>query len=90
MQKVTLTGVNKFNAEITIPELRAAGKTLEVITYTGEPHAFAFVSTPTRTPRPAISRKAFEDVDAFIRKHLTTKPSPIDPSVVQHEPFEKK
>ena len=34
----SLTGVNQFNAEITIPELRAAEKTLQVKTYKGEPH----------------------------------------------------
>ncbi|MBL8291503.1 MAG: dienelactone hydrolase family protein, partial [Bryobacterales bacterium] len=82
-----LNGVNQFNKEITIPELRAAGKTLEVKTYPGEPHSFAFFSTPERTPRPAVARKAFEDVNAFLRKHLRTKPSPMDPSLVKQVPF---
>ena len=88
--KVRLTGVNQFNAEITIPELRAAGKTLEVKTYPGEPHSFAFFNSPTRTPRPAVAEKAFEDVNAFLQKHLPTKPTPMDPSLVKQVPFDAK
>jgi dipeptidyl aminopeptidase/acylaminoacyl peptidase len=86
----SITGVNQFNAEITIPELRAAGKTLEVKTYPGEPHSFAFFNSPTRTPRPAVAEKAFEDVNAFLQKHLPTKPTPMDPSLVKQVPFDAK
>src|SRR5262249_30710694 len=86
-KKGSITGVNQLNEQITIPELRAAGKTLEVKTYPGEPHSFAFRSTPAWTPRPAVARKAFEDVNDFLQKHLRTKPSPMDPGLVKQVPF---
>jgi len=79
-------GLNRFNAEVLIPELRAAGKSLEVMTYPGEPHCFAVYSTPSRTPRPAVALKAFQDIDAFIRRYVETQPEPIAPSLVQHVP----
>ncbi len=78
--------LTRFNAEVLIPELRAAGKSLEVITYPGEPHSFAFYSIPSRTPRPAVALKAFQDIDAFIRRYVETQPEPIAPSLVQHVP----
>src|SRR5262249_54530485 len=81
-KKSRITGVNQLNAEITIPELRAAEKTLEVKTYKGEPHSFAFDSAPERTTRPAVVHKAFEDVNGFLQKHLPTKATPIDPKLV--------
>lgn len=77
--------VNPFNAEVLIPELRAAGTSLEVITYPGEPHCFAFYSD---APRPAVALKAFQDIDAFIRRYVETQPQPIPPSLVQHVPVE--
>ena len=76
-----------FNEEILIPELRTAGKDVTVITYRGEPHSFAYYSLPNRTPRPAVALKAFNDVDEFLRSHLTTQPRPIDPAFVQHVPW---
>ena len=76
-----------FNAEILIPELNAAGKDLTVITYAGEPHSFAFHSTPERTPRPAVALKAFRDMDAFLRMHLPTQPKPMDADLVDHVPW---
>jgi dienelactone hydrolase len=82
--------VNPFNNEILIPELRAAGKTVEVFTYKGEPHCFAFFSAPPFTPRPAVALKAFEDIDAYLRIQLKTKAVPIDPSLVKHVPVETK
>ena len=88
--KASNTGVYLFNKEITIPELRAAGKTLEVNTYKGEPHSFAFGSPSRRTPRPAVAYQAFEDVNTFFQKQLPTKPTPIDPRLVKQVPFETK
>lgn len=67
-----------------IRELRAAGKTLEVITYPGEPHCFALYGSGPRTPRPATARKAFLDTDRFMRRYLRTKPKPLEPSLVTH------
>jgi dipeptidyl aminopeptidase/acylaminoacyl peptidase len=42
--------LNKFNAETLIPELRAAGKKVEVISYSGEPHCFCFTFAPPGVP----------------------------------------
>ncbi len=78
--------LNQFNAAVFIPELRTAGKSVEVRTYPGEPHCFAFYGTAPRTPRPAAALKVFQDVDAFFRRYLNTKPKPIDPTLVHHEP----
>ena len=41
-----LTPVNKFNAEVLIPELRALDRKVEVLTYPGQPHCFCFLGTP--------------------------------------------
>src|SRR5262245_55214601 len=46
---------NRFNAELLLPELKAADKTVEVFTYKGEPHSFAFYSSPQRTPHPDVA-----------------------------------
>lgn len=70
--------LNRFNAAVFIPELRNAGKALEVITYAGEPHCFAFYGAGPRTPRPASALKAFEDSDRFIRSHLRTRPRRLE------------
>ena len=77
----------RFNGEILIPELRAAGKTLEVLTYPGEPHSFAFYSIPSRTPRPEVALKAFQDISAFLQRRLSTQPVPINPRLVKQVPF---
>jgi dipeptidyl aminopeptidase/acylaminoacyl peptidase len=79
--------LNTWNQETLLPELRRAGKTLEVIEYPGEPHSFAFYSEASRTPRPAVAARAFEDTDAFLRRHLRIKPKPIDARVVKQVPF---
>ena len=47
--------INKFNAEVLIPELRAAKKTLEVRTYAGQGHCFCAgsgVPRPSGQPTP--------------------------------------
>jgi dipeptidyl aminopeptidase/acylaminoacyl peptidase len=81
----THSGINQFNAAVLIPELRAAGKSVEVVTFPGEPHSFSFQSSPSRTPRPAAAQKAFLDADSFIRRHVATQPIPLDPVLVRHE-----
>jgi dipeptidyl aminopeptidase/acylaminoacyl peptidase len=73
------SALNRFNAHVLLPELRRAGKSLEVITYPGEPHCFAFFGDN----RPIAALKAFQDADAFFRRHLATKPKPIEPSLVK-------
>ncbi len=75
---------NRFNEKVLIPELKSAGKSLEVITYPGEPHCFAFAP---QVPRPAVALKAFQDVDAFFRRHVKTQPKPVDAAHVKATPL---
>jgi dipeptidyl aminopeptidase/acylaminoacyl peptidase len=76
-----------FNNQVLIPELRAAGKTVELISYLGEPHCFCFYGSGVRSPRPAAALKAFQDIDAFCKRNVSTKPKPIDASVVKTVPL---
>jgi acetyl esterase/lipase len=75
---------NRFNAQVLIPELKAAGKKLELATYPGEPHCFAFVP---EARRPAAALKAFEAVDAFFRRHVATQPKPVDAVHIKEIPL---
>ena len=79
--------INRFNRDVLIPELQSAGKALEVITYPGEPHCFAFGSQPAS----AVSAlKAFQDSDTFFRRHINTQPKPLDPTLITHVPLPSK
>jgi dienelactone hydrolase len=77
---------NRFNQEVLIPELRALGKTLEVVTYSGEPHCFCFYGEGPRTPRPEVALKAFTDMASFCRGHVRNKPKALDSAVVKLVP----
>jgi acetyl esterase/lipase len=77
--------INRFNADVLIPELRSAGKTLEVITYPGEPHCFGFPLFK-ENQRPAAALKLFQDVDTFCRRYLKTKPTPLERRWVKQVP----
>ncbi len=68
--------LNRFNDQVLLPELRAAGRAVDVKTYPGA-HCFA---TQGRT---AAAVRAFEDIEAFFRKHIPTAPTPIDSALVQ-------
>jgi dipeptidyl aminopeptidase/acylaminoacyl peptidase len=81
------SALNRFNMGVFVPELRSAGKSVEVRTYPGEPHCFGFYGSGPRTPRPAAALKVFEDADAFFRRYLNTKPKSIDPRLVDHVPI---
>jgi dienelactone hydrolase len=74
------SSTNRFNAEIRIPELEAAGKEIRVAGYSGG-HCFAFGGGTS-----ASSLRAFQDTDAYIRERLRTQPKPVDPSLVQRVP----
>jgi dipeptidyl aminopeptidase/acylaminoacyl peptidase len=85
--------INKFNAEVLLPELRAAGKNLQVNTYPGERHCFCFDASgafpeqfPGRgvRPTPRMALKAFRDIDAFAQRHVTTKPKALNPKMLRH------
>jgi len=79
------SNLNRFNAQVLIPELRSAGTTLEVVTFPGEPHCFAFDHRGQATS-PAVALKAVQAADAFFRRHLNTQPKPIDASLVENVP----
>jgi len=85
--------INKFNAEVLIPELRAAKKTVEVRIYPDQGHCFCAGSgvprpsgRPSRPGEPPVALEAFRDIDAFCRKYLRTNPRAIDSSLVTHVP----
>jgi len=79
-----------FNNQVLIPELRSAGKTLEVVRCLGESHCLGFSGLATQggirkssQPGPAAALKAFHAVDAFLKRHLPTKPHPMDSRLVK-------
>jgi len=72
--------VNHFNEQVLVPELRGAGKSLEVKTYPGEQHCFCMIG---RESRPGNVLKAFRDMDGFCRRHIATKPKPLDSGLVK-------
>lgn len=76
--------INNFNRDVFIPAVRAAGKSLEVRTYPGELHSFAFYNNSERTPRPAVALEAFDAMAEFFREHLRTPPDPLDRALVDH------
>jgi acetyl esterase/lipase len=85
--------INRFNAEVLVPELRAANKTLEVRSYEGQDHCFCIGSglprnrgRVTQAAAPSAALDAFRDIDAFCRKHLRTQPKEIDPRFVTQLP----
>jgi len=73
-----------FNNQVFIPELRALGKKVEVITYPGEPHCFNFNGNGPRTPQPATALKAFHDIDVFCRRYIKTSPRTIGAGLVKY------
>lgn len=70
--------INKINHEIIIPELKAAGKQLQVIAYPGQPHGFYFGANGD----PAAGKKFFEDADAFFKKYLSVQPKRLAASAI--------
>jgi len=74
--------INKINNEITIPELKAAGKTLEVVLYPGQPHGFYF----GRNGTPEAGQKFFDDAHAFFKRYLSTAPKLLQESLVTRVP----
>jgi dienelactone hydrolase len=87
--------VYEFNNHVLIPELRNAKKTLDVITYAGEPHCFCFqggVDIEGRwqrlppAPHAATALKAFHDINDFSRRYVVTQPKPIESRLVKLVP----
>jgi acetyl esterase/lipase len=80
-----VSSINKINNEIVIPELKDAGKAVEVVLYPNEPHGF---SKGVGTAKAAL--KFFTDTDAFFQKHLPTKPKPLEAALVTSIPIPLK
>ena len=77
--------INGFNAEIRIPELRSAGKTVTTNIYPGQMHCFCLLSgiAPVGRERPPASwpsaaQEAFRDIDRFCRRYLKSQPKAIN------------
>jgi dienelactone hydrolase len=85
--------INRFNADVLIPELRASRRRFDVKTYPRQAHCFCSASGLPR-PRgmaapaswPEAAFKAFQDIDAFCRRHVRTKPKAVDPALIAYEP----
>ena len=77
-----------FNDQVLIPEIRAAGKELEVLSLAGEPHCFSMMEGLAKGvgTRHSAALKAFERIDGFFRRHVAAKPKPMDPSLVKQIP----
>ena len=84
--------LNRWNAEVLVPELRRAGKRIVVKGYDGERHCFAWDGrTPDGTwQHGSAAARAFGDADEFFRSHFSTQPAPISSSLVNHVPLESR
>jgi len=84
---------NRFNADVLIPELRATGKQFEVKVFPEQAHCFCSASGAPRpggraapASWPAAALKAFQDIDAFCRRHVRAKPKGLAVPLVTYEP----
>ena len=88
--------INRFNADVLIPELRALRKQVEIKSYPDQVHCFCDASgiprqaegTFARAPAswPAAALKAFQDIDVFCRRHVRTQPKALDAGLVSFAP----
>lgn len=84
--------LNRWNAQVMVPELRRAEKRVAVNSHAGERHCFAWDGrTPGGTWQhvPAAA-KAHGEADEFFRRHLSTQPKPVSASLVKHVPLETR
>src|SRR5438067_10616814 len=75
--------INKINTDIIIPELKEAGKDPRVFFYPNQPHGFSKGASPA-------AAKFYNDASAFLLKHLPTKPTALDESIVKNVPARNK
>jgi dienelactone hydrolase len=85
-------GRNRFNRDVLIPELRATRRQFDVKIYHEQAHCFCSASGLPRPNGmaapptwPAAALQAFEDSDAFCRRHVRTKPRALDARLVSYE-----
>ena len=71
--------LKKFNFGVLIPEMESMGKPVTVVRYPGEHHGFYW----GRGRIPELARKANRDADAFIRKHVSVRPTPIEETLLE-------
>jgi hypothetical protein len=82
--------INKWNNEVLVPELRAAGKALQVNTYAGQLHCFCIGSglpwpfAPPPASWPAAAADASREMEAFGRRYLKTQPKQLAPQLVKY------
>ncbi len=74
--------LKRFNLELLVPEMKALGKQVEVRTFPGAKHSFYW----GRNTEPATALKAHREADAFLRKHLKTRPKPVAAVHVRQAP----
>jgi dienelactone hydrolase len=87
--------INKFNAVVLIPELRAAKKTFRVAVYPGQSHCFCFMGGVLPRPAPpglatppasapGAAQAASREIELFCRRYLKTKPRKLDSHLVKY------
>jgi acetyl esterase/lipase len=84
--------INRFNADVLIPELREARKEVEVSIYPEQAHCFCSASGAPRpggraapASWPAAAEKASEEIEAFCRRQVPTRANPLAASLITHE-----
>ena len=84
--------LNRWNAEVLVPELRRAGKRVAVKSYAGERHCFAYDGRGpdgTWNHVPAAA-SAHAEADDFFRRHMSTQPKAVSSSLVKRVPLETR
>ena len=71
--------LKKINSEIIVPEMKAQGKSVELVWYPNQPHGFYW----GRTPNQAAALQCFQDADAFFKKHIKAQPVAMDEKLFQ-------
>ena len=70
-----------INQEIIVPELKAAGKSVEYIECPGQPHAFWWGAMDG-----VVGQKVFDDAMGFLKPTLKTQPVAMDDSLITRVP----
>ena len=85
-------GRNRFNGDVLIPELRATRRRFEVKIYHDQARCFCSASGAPRTGGvaapaswPVAALQGFEDIEAFCRRLVRTKPKTLDAHLVSYE-----
>ncbi len=68
-----------FNLDVLVPEMEAMRKPVTVIEYPGEFHGFYWGQGRI----PPLAKKANQDADAYLRKHIKVQPKPVNGSLAE-------